>query len=291
MVGGPPPTHPARRRRLHRNSHQWRDVAIAASAAALLSGCASSPYERAEREALAVQRDEARIARDIHAALDEILAAVNEHAANLDGEVYIASWKKHRSRVAVLGTEPMPDPGPILKDWDEEADPPPEDAIRLEWSDDYALAQEQSFRYSDAEIVDVTRTTSIPFYTAEVVVRMAVTRRSARVGEPQPRPELPEGYVDWTPPGRRNLRAGGRGYERPPEHSTGLPLLTTPPGDPVPPSAELEPIEVEALQALRDRPLRESTHDVSLEMAYDPDLGTWVLVSSGGGELPRPEYP
>lgn len=158
----------------------------------------------------------------------------------------------------------------------------PEGAVVQKWTDQFALAQELTYRYSYVKTLAIERHLKPPYFTAKVKVLIKSTQRWAYGGKPQDIPDTPAGFILWKPSPRSGF--GGWGC------SGRLPPPNLPAGKVVTPSLTIGAISRLALDYLRNRPQKKTEHAVIAEMAYDHLKGRWYLgVTRRENGFPEPE--
>ena len=163
------------------------------TAIALLVGCNPSPYDLAER-------NDVKISADVRQAIDKYIKDANNIAAEQNGKVYLDAKKFERVIAFIPGSPRDLDPGVAITSYRPSPSnlvTVPKNSVLKEWTDQFALAQEFSYRYSYVETLKIDRQISPPYFTAQVKVLLKISQRSAYAGKPKDIPTAPDGRIAW----------------------------------------------------------------------------------------------
>ena len=278
---------------------------IAKAAADLAAAAAKVEADRLAVERKRTAEQEAMFKRDIMDAMQTLVENANRVAEQEDGKVYLRTQALERVVYFVPGESlgdqyPKEDwyslsDGVILKDVDPETyagswkPKVEEQAISTRWTDEYIVASEQEYRYSEPTTVSIKQRLYEPYLVATVRVTFQWSMRWSVSGVTATLPLEPEGYRYWHPDlfaighlggrmgGRRNLRAA---------YSPGvldvdfqLEPVVPPDGVLLTQHQKLDPLASDAIEALGAKAMREQAKELTLYLKYSFGLKRWVLDS------------
>ncbi|MBT3199621.1 MAG: hypothetical protein HN350_06865 [Phycisphaerales bacterium] len=241
------------------------------------TGCDASPYDLAERRS-------AVVSSDVRQAVDKLITEANAIAVKQDGEVYLDVQEFERVIIFVPAPAPYTqNPGRTVHSARSVA--VPENGIVKTWTDNFALAQELSYRYSFVEITQIEQHFSPPYFTAKFKVQIKASHRCVYAGKPKDIPAAPIGYIVWNPHncfigGFAGPGGGWYGLLSPPK---------IPPGKVVESSMAIDGLAQSALNHLSTISHRKSEHVITLRLEYNHHKKRWY-VATNLLKSPSPKY-
>ena len=144
----------------------------------------------------------------------------------------------------------------------------PDGAVRKQWIDRFALAQQFSYRYS---LQSIQPSWFAPAGAMEMAAEIVIhaTRKAAVAGVAAPAPQAPEGMVPWAPRERVSLLHPPADYGKDP-----LPAIR-PPGQAGLPATDA--LAKEAMSGFKDAPAEKLQSVLHCILRYDAAKKSWHL--------------